>query len=86
MELWFSYLEFFYQFLVCDWSLSIFSLIDNNIFSFNFSHIAVFVHASLRLRNLRNKLSNKMEKIGLKKLTPMGVILDSLGIEAELLE
>jgi len=27
-----------------------------------------------------------MEKIGLKKLTPMGVILDSLGIEAELLE
>jgi len=47
---------------------------------------AVFIHASLRLRNLRNKLSNKMEKIGLKKLTPMGVILDSLGIEAELLE
>lgn len=46
----------------------------------------IFVHASLRLRSLRNKLSNKMEKIGLKKLTPMGIILDSLGIEAELLD
>jgi len=37
----------------------------------------MFVHASLRLRNIKNKLENKMEGIGLKK-TPMGIILDAL--------
>lgn len=37
----------------------------------------MFIHASLRLRNLKNKLENKMEGIGLKK-TPMGIILDAL--------
>lgn len=47
---------------------------------------AIFVHASLRLRSLRNKLANKMEKVGLKASTPMGMLLDSLGFEAELLE
>ncbi|XP_045416246.1 PRA1 family protein 3-like [Lemur catta] len=35
------------------------------------------IHASLRLRNLRNKLENKMEGLGLKR-TPMGVVLDAL--------
>ncbi|XP_065559398.1 PRA1 family protein 3-like isoform X1 [Artemia franciscana] len=39
-----------------------------------------FVHASLRLRNLNNKIVNKMEMVGLKK-TPMGVILGTFGIE-----
>ncbi|XP_065584095.1 PRA1 family protein 3-like isoform X2 [Artemia franciscana] len=39
-----------------------------------------FVHASLRLRNLKNKIVNKMEMVGLKK-TPMGVILETFGIE-----
>ncbi|XP_067209140.1 PRA1 family protein 3 isoform X2 [Linepithema humile] len=38
-----------------------------------------FVHASLRLRNMKNKLVNKIEGIGLKR-TPMGVLLGSLGI------
>ena len=55
--------------------------VDNIFFSFLFT--AIFIHASLRLRNIRNKLANKMEQIGLKKLTPMGIILDSLGFEVE---
>ncbi|KAK0076936.1 hypothetical protein PV325_004650 [Microctonus aethiopoides] len=42
-----------------------------------------FVHASLRLRNLRNKLVNKIEGIGLKR-TPMGLFLEHLGMEQEL--
>jgi len=44
----------------------------------------VFVHASLRMRNIRNKLANKMEQIGVKEMTPMRLILDSLGFEADL--
>lgn len=45
---------------------------------------ATFIHASLRLRNLRNKIANRMEQVGLKKSTPMGIVLNSLGLEAEL--
>ncbi|XP_014478634.1 PREDICTED: PRA1 family protein 3 isoform X3 [Dinoponera quadriceps] len=37
-----------------------------------------FVHASLRLRNMKNKLVNKIEGIGLKR-TPMGIFLEHLG-------
>lgn len=33
-----------------------------------------FIHASLRLRNTKNKLVNKIESIGLER-TPMGVLL-----------
>uniref|UniRef100_A0A8C4WXQ6 PRA1 family protein n=1 Tax=Eptatretus burgeri TaxID=7764 RepID=A0A8C4WXQ6_EPTBU len=40
----------------------------------------VLLHASLRLRNIKNKLSNRMEEAGLKQ-TPMGVLLSSLGQE-----
>ena len=47
---------------------------------------ATFIHASLRMRSLRNKLANKMEQVGLKGCTPMGMLLDSLGFEAELVE
>ncbi|KAJ8667176.1 hypothetical protein QAD02_008838 [Eretmocerus hayati] len=36
-----------------------------------------FVHASMRLRNLKNKIVNKIEGIGLKR-TPMGVLLEQL--------
>lgn len=43
-----------------------------------------FVHASMRLRNIKNKLVNKMETISLKK-TPMGVFLESIGMEQGLL-
>ncbi|XP_049780936.1 PRA1 family protein 3 isoform X1 [Schistocerca cancellata] len=37
-----------------------------------------FVHASMRLRNMKNKLVNTMEAICLKR-TPMGVFLESIG-------
>ncbi|XP_066471374.1 PRA1 family protein 2 [Tiliqua scincoides] len=42
----------------------------------------IVVHASLRLRNLKNKIENKMESIGLKR-TPMGLLLEALGQEQE---
>ncbi|XP_054714203.1 PRA1 family protein 3-like [Uloborus diversus] len=40
----------------------------------------IFIHASMRLRNLRNKVTNKIENIGFKK-TPMGLFLEALGQE-----
>uniref|UniRef100_A0A6J0U0G0 PRA1 family protein n=1 Tax=Pogona vitticeps TaxID=103695 RepID=A0A6J0U0G0_9SAUR len=40
------------------------------------------IHASLRLRNLKNKIENKMESIGLKR-TPVGLLLEALGQEQE---
>ncbi|XP_061470262.1 PRA1 family protein 2 [Rhineura floridana] len=40
------------------------------------------IHASLRLRNLKNKIENKIESIGLKR-TPMGLLLEALGQEQE---
>lgn len=40
----------------------------------------IFIHASMRLRNIKNKVANKMEMIGLKR-TPMGLFLDALGQE-----
>ncbi|XP_069936614.1 PRA1 family protein 3 [Cherax quadricarinatus] len=46
--------------------------------------MVIFVHASMRLRNLKNKLMNKVEYLGLKR-TPMGVILDALGLEQDFL-
>ena len=45
----------------------------------------IFIHASLRLRNLKNKLVNKIEGIGLKR-TPMGVFLEQLGMEQDLFD
>lgn len=48
---------------------------------FHFSAV-MFVHASLRLRNLKNKVENKMEVMGLKK-TPMGIVLDALEQQEE---
>ncbi|XP_069693017.1 PRA1 family protein 3 isoform X3 [Periplaneta americana] len=46
--------------------------------------VVSFIHASMRLRNVKNKLVNKMEVIGLKK-TPMGLFLEALGMEPEVL-
>lgn len=46
--------------------------------------VVMFIHASLRLRNLKNKLENKMEVIGLKR-TPMGIVLDALEQQEETL-
>ncbi len=36
-----------------------------------------------RLRNMKNKLSNASEVMGLGKKTPMGLFLNELGIEPE---
>ncbi|XP_068192806.1 PRA1 family protein 2 [Antennarius striatus] len=47
-----------------------------------FPILLVLVHASVRLRNLKNKLENKLESIGLKR-TPMGLLLEALGQEQE---
>ncbi|XP_067398334.1 PRA1 family protein 3 [Emydura macquarii macquarii] len=52
------------------------------IFGITFPLLLTFVHASLRLRNIKNKLENKMEGIGLKK-TPMGIVLDALEQQEE---
>ncbi|CAG9759448.1 unnamed protein product [Ceutorhynchus assimilis] len=43
---------------------------------------AVFVHASLRLRNIKNKIANKVEVMGLKK-SPMGLFLEEMGLESD---
>ncbi|XP_060058879.1 PRA1 family protein 3 isoform X1 [Erinaceus europaeus] len=52
------------------------------VFGITFPLLLMFIHASLRLRNLKNKIENKMEIIGLKK-TPMGIILDALEQQEE---
>jgi len=38
----------------------------------------VFLHAGLRSRNLKNKLANKIEAVGISR-TPMGYLLELLG-------
>jgi len=40
------------------------------------------LHASLRTRNIRNKLANQMDRVGLRR-TPMGLLLDELGCVLE---
>ncbi|XP_013877627.1 PRA1 family protein 2 [Austrofundulus limnaeus] len=52
------------------------------LFGIAFPILMVVVHASVRLRNLKNKLENKLESIGLKR-TPMGLLLEALGQEQE---
>ncbi|XP_075774711.1 PRA1 family protein 2 [Pelodiscus sinensis] len=42
----------------------------------------MLIHASFRLRNLKNKIENKIESIGLRR-TPMGLLLEALGQEQE---
>ncbi|KAM9813578.1 ADP-ribosylation factor-like 6 interacting protein 5a [Neosynchiropus ocellatus] len=42
----------------------------------------IFLHASLRLRNMKNKLENKMECAGLKR-SPMGMLLEALDQQEE---
>ena len=41
------------------------------------------IHASLRLRNVKNKLVNASDALGLGKQTPMAYFLREIGIEAE---
>lgn len=42
----------------------------------------IFVHASLRLRNIKNKIVNRVEVLGLKR-TPMGFFLEQMGLEGD---
>ncbi|XP_066158652.1 PRA1 family protein 3 [Euwallacea fornicatus] len=42
-----------------------------------------FLHASLRLRNMKNKIANKVEFLGLKR-TPMGIFLEQMGLEGDI--
>lgn len=53
-----------------------------SLFSLSISLTVILIHASVRLRTLKNKLENKLENIGLKR-TPMGLLLESLGQEQE---
>ncbi|XP_029913691.1 PRA1 family protein 2 [Myripristis murdjan] len=52
------------------------------LFGIAFPILMVLLHASVRLRSLKNKLENKLESIGLKR-TPMGLLLEALGQEQE---
>ncbi|XP_018617537.2 PRA1 family protein 3-like [Scleropages formosus] len=52
------------------------------LFGITFPLLLILVHASLRLRNIKNKLENKIEGVGLKK-SPMGIILDALDQQEE---
>jgi len=44
--------------------------------------VVIFFHASFRLRDIKNKLSNIKEKFHLKT-TPMGLILEELGMAVD---
>uniref|UniRef100_A0A087XK74 PRA1 family protein n=2 Tax=Poecilia formosa TaxID=48698 RepID=A0A087XK74_POEFO len=44
--------------------------------------ILILAHASFRLRNMKNKMENKMEVAGLKR-SPMGLLLEALGQQEE---
>lgn len=59
-------------------------LIDIDVLSCGVIPTVIFLHASMRLRNLKNKLTNKVESLGLKR-TPMGIILEALGLEPSVL-
>jgi hypothetical protein len=47
------------------------------------------IHASMRLRNLKNKISNTVENVGIKhsilgiKKTPMAIILQAINIQSD---
>ncbi|XP_008277450.1 ADP-ribosylation factor-like 6 interacting protein 5a [Stegastes partitus] len=45
----------------------------------------ILAHASFRLRNMKNKLENKIEGAGLKR-SPMGILLEALGQQEENLQ
>ncbi|KAK5873013.1 hypothetical protein PBY51_013661 [Eleginops maclovinus] len=42
----------------------------------------ILAHASYRLRNMKNKVENKIEAVGLKR-SPMGIFLQALGEQEE---
>ncbi|KAM9779624.1 PRA1 family protein 2 [Neosynchiropus ocellatus] len=62
--------------------LSVVGAVAVFLFGIFFPLLMVLIHASVRLRSLKNKLENKLESIGLKR-TPMGLLLEALGQEQE---
>lgn len=44
-----------------------------------------FIHASLRMRTIKNKIVNKIEGLDVFQKTPMGVFLDSLGMMPDII-
>lgn len=62
------------MFLISDSTVCVFILL--------FFCAVILIHASLRLRNMKNRLENKIEGVGLKR-TPMGVIMDLLDQQEE---
>ncbi|XP_029994255.1 PRA1 family protein 3-like [Sphaeramia orbicularis] len=62
--------------------LSLFGGVLVFIFGITFPLLLILIHASLRLRNMKNRLENKIEGVGLKK-TPMGIIMDLLDQQEE---
>ncbi|XP_018960829.1 ADP-ribosylation factor-like 6 interacting protein 5a [Cyprinus carpio] len=62
--------------------MSLFGGVMVLLLGINLPLLLIFAHASLRLRNMKNKLENKMESAGLKK-SPMGIILEALGQQEE---
>ncbi|XP_035633192.1 PRA1 family protein 3-like [Oncorhynchus keta] len=65
--------------------MSLFDGVMVFMFGITFPILLIFVHASLRLRNMKNKLENKIEGAGLKK-SPMGILLEALGQQEESLQ
>ncbi|XP_077570320.1 PRA1 family protein 3-like isoform X1 [Stigmatopora nigra] len=62
--------------------LSLFGGVMVFIFGITFPLLLILIHASLRLRNIKNKMENQMEGVGMKK-TPMGVIMNLLDQQEE---
>ncbi|XP_026868015.2 PRA1 family protein 2 [Electrophorus electricus] len=62
--------------------LSILGGVNVFLLGITFPVLIILLHASVRLRSLKNKLENRLESIGLKR-TPMGLLLEALGQEQE---
>lgn len=44
---------------------------------------SIFIHSSLRLRNVKNKLANTFEPMGVTR-TPMGIFLEEMGLQVKI--
>ncbi|XP_003381006.1 PRA1 family protein 2 [Trichinella spiralis] len=54
------------------------------VFALLMPALLILFHASCRLRNVRNKIENKIEALGVKK-SPMGHMLEMCGLHLDLL-
>ncbi|XP_060595348.1 PRA1 family protein 3-like [Ruditapes philippinarum] len=52
------------------------------MFGIAFPLLLILMHASFRMRSIKNKVTNRLETVGLKR-TPMGIILEGLGQDQE---